>query len=78
MVEYDKFSSVQKHLIDLVVELADILSVRQYSQQEVEFGNVKRFGEIVENTNQRIDKCLNELCLFIESRTINKLREMIE
>lgn len=78
MAEYDKFSTVQKHLIDLVVELADILSVRQYSQQEVEFGNVKRFGEIVENTNQRIDKCLNELSLFIESRTINKLREMIE
>ena len=78
MAEYDKFSSVQKHIIDLVVELADIISVRQYSQQEVEFGNVKRFGEIVENTNQRIDKCLNELFLFVEQKTIDKLAELIK
>ena len=74
----NEFSSTQQAVINLVVELADILSVRQYSQQEVEFGNVKRFGEIVESTNNRIDRCLEDLALFVETKKVEELRELIK
>ena len=73
-----EFSNTQQAVINIVVELADILSVRQYSQQEVEFGNVKRFGEIVESTNNRIDRCLEDLALFVETKKVEELRELIK
>lgn len=76
--DLNEFSNTQQAVINIVVELADILSVRQYSQQEVEFGNVKRFGEIVESTNNRIDRCLEDLALFVETKKVEELRELIK
>lgn len=44
--------------VDAVVELADVLSVKQYAQQEVMFGNTKKFSPILENANYRINKLI--------------------
>lgn len=50
--------------IDAVVELADVLSVKQYAQQEVRFGNTKKFNPILENANYRIDGLIRTISKF--------------
>ena len=50
--------------VDAIVELADVLSVKQYAQQEVMFGNVKKFSPILENANYRIDKLIEVISRY--------------
>lgn len=56
-IEGDKY----EQLIESIVELADVISVKQYAQQEVEFGNKKKFAPILDNSKVRIDDCLRKI-----------------
>ena len=51
----------KRSLILEIVNLADILSVVQYSNIELTFGNVKKFNEIMKNAEKRINESLDRL-----------------
>ena len=57
---YNRMFAVDQGICDLVVMLADVLSVRQYSELEVSLGN-KHFEEILEGANKRILECIEQL-----------------
>ena len=57
---YNRMFAVDQGICDLVVMLADVLSVRQYSELEVSLGN-KHFEEILEGANKRISECIEQL-----------------
>lgn len=57
---YNGLFAVDQGICDLVVTLADVLSVRQYAELEVSLGN-KHFEEILEGTNNRISECIKQL-----------------
>ena len=61
-----------------IVDLADVLSVMQYSQKEIEFGNVIKFGPIYENVLHRIDKCADELKKYFNPHSVDKLISVIK
>ena len=50
--------------VNAIVELADVLSVKQYAQQEVMFGNTKKFSPILNNANYRIDKLIEVISRY--------------
>ena len=48
-------------LIKNIVDLADVISVLQYAQLEVGFGNKEKFGPIIDNARSRISRLLDDL-----------------
>lgn len=56
-----------------IVDLADVISVMQYAEKEVEFGNKDKFGPIYEEVKNRILKCKVELEKYFDKKKVEKL-----
>ena len=70
-----------RHELDFiqnVVELADIISVKQYSLQECEFGNRKKFLPILSDTEKRINKIINYLYSVVDAELVKELENNIK
>lgn len=70
-----------RHELDFiqnVVELADIISVKQYSLQECEFGNRKKFLPILYDTEKRINKIINYLYSVVDAELVKELENNIK
>lgn len=63
-------------LIECIVTLADTLSVLQYSEQELTFGN-KHFVDVNSSAQERVGKLLKSLEAFFEKSKIDSLRAKI-
>lgn len=66
-----------EELIESIVELADIISVKQYAQQEVEFGNKKKFAPILENSEIRITNCMSKIKKHVTEYQFSDLKAML-
>ena len=64
-------------LIESIVELADVISVKQYAQQEVMFGNKKKFAPILDNANHRISMILYNIEPLVNKDNFNALKAML-
>lgn len=67
----------ERSMINLIVLLADILSVKQYCSQELLFGNTKRFKEIERGADSRINACLLKLEKYIGYEEMLNLKKII-
>lgn len=88
LVEFEKVC-LGKQLTDIVkniVDLADVISVLQYAQLEMGFGNRDKFGPIVDSAKSRINRTLSDLQSSLDkvfkdhqrnSLYINKLKVML-
>lgn len=63
--------------INLIVELADVISVNQYSKQELMFGNKKKFYPILNSSIERINAICNKLTMYFDVEKIDRIRELI-
>lgn len=64
-------------LIESIVELADVISVKQYAQQELMFGNKKKFAPILDNANLRISMILYNIETLVCGDNFNTLKAML-
>lgn len=63
-------------IVDCVVELADVISVKQYSQREISLGN-EAFEKILESAEERIVECFDQL-EFTDLNGIGNLKRYLE
>ena len=76
----DKFSTRDKELVECVVKMADILSCWQFSEVEIGFGNSKYFGEIEDDSRERLKKQFEKLKQLLGIERIPRwlaLKEMV-
>lgn len=70
---YEELWETDEILISAVVEIADILSVKQYSKQEVELGNRRKFEPILKSTNERLSKAFEKLRFVSGDKNVDEL-----
>lgn len=70
---YSQLWETDEILISAVVEIADILSVKQYSKQEVELGNKRKFEPILKSTNERLRKAFEKLRFVSGDKNVDEL-----
>lgn len=74
--EEEAFGLEHMEVVNTIVVLADVLSVLQYSEQELSFGN-KKFEEIKELAISRIEDSLNTLNKHFNKDQIFRLHKEI-
>lgn len=65
-------------LSEIVVALADMLSVRQYALKEVEYGNIGKFGPILQGSSERLAEAFHKLGRYIPGDKLNELEILIK
>lgn len=77
-LEYQILSEKNRKKCDCIVNIADILSVVQYSIQEIEIGNKKRFVDVYKSACSRLNEELKNLKNLIEPNEFKKLIDEME
>lgn len=66
-----------RKICQTIVTLADVISVLQYCEQEIQIGNTKRFEEIVNNTIPRVNEQLENLSMWYPKEKIENLKDIL-
>lgn len=76
----NKLSTKDKELIECIVKAADVLSCWQFSEIEIDFGNLKYFSEIEDDSKMRLKKQFEKMKSLLGLERIPRwlaLKEMI-
>ena len=76
MKEYEFLSGDQQEVVDLIVNLSDVISVMQYSEQELAIGN-KVFSTVKQSAESRINAIIAEMRRYFKPIEIKTLEENI-